>query len=239
MIRKPIEQITAQDIYDLIDSGTLEGKTLEYKEVLYPFARVRDDAQEKLRTEAMRDVSAFANAEGGDIIFGITKNVELVGLRDDDDPDAFVDRLTLILDSKVTPKIAGIRHRQILCGNKRVLILRIPKSNAAPHMVGESTSSFWARGTTGKRPLDVAELRGAFLMAGSAGDRLRKERGDRLRRIFKGDTPIDLENTTRVVLHVLPLTAFASMTPALSPEQIASFRRSFKLRTFHSGEIGS
>ncbi|HEY9723844.1 MAG TPA: ATP-binding protein [Oscillatoriaceae cyanobacterium] len=217
----------------------MESKTLEYKEVLYPFSRARDADQEKIRQEAMRDISALANAEGGDIIFGINKKIEVVGLRDKDDPDAFVDRLTLMLDSNVTPKIAGIQHRLIACGDKRVLILRVPKSFAAPHMVGETTNSFWARSTTGKRQLDVTELRYAFTTAGVLGDRLRDERGRRLRLIVDGRTPIELEYTNRVVLHIFPLQAFASNRPMLSPDQIATFRRNRRLKTFHSGELGS
>ena len=35
MIRKPLDQITGDDILALVETGTLEGKTLEFKEVLY------------------------------------------------------------------------------------------------------------------------------------------------------------------------------------------------------------
>ena len=66
MINKPLEHITLNDFQSLIDNKIEEGKTIEYKEAL----NINSDGDKK---EFLFDVSSFANASGGDLIFGISE----------------------------------------------------------------------------------------------------------------------------------------------------------------------
>ena len=68
---KSLDKITESDLQELIDNGVAEGKTLDYKEKLSG----NSDAEKK---EFLYDVSSFANASGGNLIFGITHSFERI-----------------------------------------------------------------------------------------------------------------------------------------------------------------
>jgi len=91
-----------------------------------------------------------------------------------------------------------------------VLIMRIPHSFNAPHMVTYRTSSrFYARTSAGKQPLDVHEIRAAFLASEALPERIRNFRADRLAHILADDTPVPLRQGARIVLHLVPLSAMS------------------------------
>src|SRR5438132_13352642 len=64
MIEKEFGAITKEDIDALGTNGVSEGRTIEYKE------RLPGGSDEDTR-EFLADVSSFANAGGGDLIYGI------------------------------------------------------------------------------------------------------------------------------------------------------------------------
>ncbi|MCD6594362.1 ATP-binding protein, partial [bacterium] len=67
MIAKNIDQISEEDLQALIDNSVLEGKTIEYKQSLPG----NSDSDKK---EFLADISSFANASGGDLIYGILED---------------------------------------------------------------------------------------------------------------------------------------------------------------------
>ncbi len=67
MIAKPIDQITEKELQTLVDNAVLEKKTLEYKQLLPN----NSDGDKK---EFLADVSSFANASGGDLIYGLVSD---------------------------------------------------------------------------------------------------------------------------------------------------------------------
>ncbi len=69
MITKNVNEITENDLQELIDNSVSENKTLEYKQSLPGNL----DADKK---EFLSDISSFSNASGGDLIFGITEDRE-------------------------------------------------------------------------------------------------------------------------------------------------------------------
>src|ERR1700676_5539338 len=58
--------IGSDDILRLVENKSSERKTLEYKQVL-------KIGQQEERAEFLADISSFANASGGDIIFGVSE----------------------------------------------------------------------------------------------------------------------------------------------------------------------
>ena len=64
MIFKPLDQLIKEDIENLVVNEVPEGKSIEYKEQL-PGGTDSD------KKEFLADVSSFANAGGGHILYGI------------------------------------------------------------------------------------------------------------------------------------------------------------------------
>src|SRR5690349_19490770 len=63
----PLDAISAYHLQELVDNKFAECKTIEYKQTL-PGNRDSD------RVEFLADVSSFANAGGGDLIYGIVEH---------------------------------------------------------------------------------------------------------------------------------------------------------------------
>ena len=64
LLHIPLDQITEQNILDLIDAKAAETHVIEYKRDTYGNAH-------KDYSEFLADVSSLANTSGGDLIIGI------------------------------------------------------------------------------------------------------------------------------------------------------------------------
>src|SRR5260370_35585410 len=71
-LNKSLDSIEESDLQALIDNQVPEGKTIEYKKALPG----NSDGDKK---EFLADVSSFANAAGGDLIFGIREDSGVPG----------------------------------------------------------------------------------------------------------------------------------------------------------------
>jgi hypothetical protein len=207
MIPKRLEEITYDDLEDLVRFEVREGKTIDYKRDL-------PGNSEGQKKEFLYDVSSFANTLGGDLIIGVD---EKMGLPTEVSPfssaniDEELQRLDSILMSGVEPRLKYQMHEIMNPEGGHVIIIRVEKSGLAPHRVTyKGSDKFYARNSAGKYPLDVSELRDAFLLAASASTRLREFRIGRLASIAAGEGPLMNEGSPVPVLHLLPLSAFTS-----------------------------
>lgn len=208
-LNKQLEAIEESDLQALVDNQVSERKTIEYKEALPGNA----DGDKK---EFLADVSSFANASGGDLIYGIREQsgvpVELSGL-ELSDVDAEILRLESCIQTGIAPRLFRIveTHPVALPSKQRyAIIIRIRKSWTAPHMVTfKNDSKFFSRDSRGKHQLDVSELRSAFLLSETAVERIRNFRAERISNVIAGETPVLLdENAPKIVLHIVPFGAF-------------------------------
>lgn len=103
-------------------------------------------------SEFAKDVTALANAAGGTLIYGVTNSGHLKGLPTET-LDADVARLQQQLASRVRPYLIGIEYQVVSGDDKVLLIVHVPPSAAAPHLVYEQKAD-----TDGKRP-SVVPLR--------------------------------------------------------------------------------
>lgn len=210
MIQKKLEQINERDLQSLIDNGVLESKTLEYKGTLT--LGTKDE-----KKEFLADVSAFANASGGDLIFGIAENKnkvpsDLIGFKVDN-IDKMVSTLENIIRDGIQPRLPLINIKTVQLSNRNVvLILRIGQSWTSPHRVTYSGyDKFFSRSSNGKYPLDVNELRVAFNLSETIIDRIRKFRIERISKIVANETPIPLNDEIgKMTLHIVPIGAFST-----------------------------
>src|SRR5262245_39896332 len=188
VISKPLEAINEADIENLRTNKVAEQKLIDYKMTLPGGS----DGDIK---EFLYDVSSFANASGGDIVYGVKEAAgvptEICGLPLGN-ADAEILRLESIIQSGLDPRIPGVNSRDVpLSTGKYVIVIRIPKSWAAPHMVKfKQSSKFYSRTSKGKYQLDVAELRAAFVLSESVAERIKNFRASRLGNVVSGETPV-------------------------------------------------
>lgn len=202
---KRIDEISAENIKGLLEAGVPEGKEVDYKQNL----PANDNEGKK---EFLADVSSFANTTGGYLIFGIREEnlipVEICGLPNLN-PDIDIQRLENMIRDGIDPRIQGVATRAVqMDGSKYVVLIHIPQSFLQPHVVRfQNHWRFYARNSAGKYPLDVDEVRSAFLLSESIAEQIRQFRADRLGKILSGDTPIEMLKVPTLVIHVVPAGA--------------------------------
>lgn len=216
MIGKPIAALTAADLDLLVTNSVPEGHELEYKREL-PSGKLDS------RKEFLADVSAFANTRGGHLIYGVDEvqgvATEICGLTGID-RDKEIARLQGMLETGIEPRLVGHTIRAVDSSNgSPVIVLHIPVSWARPHVVRlEGHWRFYVRDSSGKHPLDVGELRSLFGETDAVAARARGFRAERLSRVLGGEAPLTLPEGPKLVLHVVPVQAFApAYTVDLAP----------------------
>ncbi|MBD1932716.1 MULTISPECIES: AlbA family DNA-binding domain-containing protein [Cyanophyceae] len=221
---KPLESIDEADLQELLVNQIAEGKTLEYKQEL-------PGSSDPDKKEFLYDVSSFANASGGYLIYGIKEDAgiptEICGL-DITDVDAVILRLESSIQDGIAPRIPGLRVKAIRLHNTRIVIVfHIPRSFSLPHMVKfKNASRFYSRNSAGKYQLDVGELRTAFTLSQSLTDRIRHFRQERLSNIVAQETPVLMNAGAKLVLHIIPIGAF---DPASSFDVASLYNKYFEL----------
>lgn len=219
MIQKPIDSIEFKDLEWLVSNQVAENKSLEYKAIL----KIDNDAEKK---EFLYDISSFANAAGGDIIYGITEGAEkglpgqLEGI--EGSMDELCRAMENLIRDCIAPRILNIRMKILTSDtSKNFLFVRIPKSLNAPHQVTiRNVDRFYSRANNGKYVLDVFELRNAFLQNSHSTERIRNFIKDRLAKIVAGETPAPLPDIPKIVLHIVPLQSIEDGTNQLSIQQL-------------------
>ena len=215
MIQKQIDAVSKSDIDELIANSVNESKTLEYKQEL-------PGNSDKDKREFLADVSSFANASGGDILYGVVAQIDEDGKKTGA-PEAVSPitgatadeaklRLEEIIRNGIAPRLR-VQIREIEGwgedGQGYVILIRVAQSVASPHVVAfRGGSRFYSRHSAGKYPLDVDELRSAFLATDSQAERIKNFRLDRLGAINADETPVLLSTPHRLVLHLIPITSF-------------------------------
>lgn len=204
-----LSALTREAIDALVTEGTPEDRFLEYKEAL-------PGGGDEGRREFLADVSALANASGGDLVFGIVEKRDASG-KPTGTPeaapgvavpnlDAEIRRLTQMIRDGIAPRMAGV---EVLAIDGfplgPVLVCRVPAGWLAPHMVTfKGLNRFYLRVGASKQPMDVQEIRDAILASEGRTSRLAEARAERLGRILSGDTPVALGSVPKLVVHVVP-----------------------------------
>ncbi len=206
MISKRFEAIEGADIERLIPDEVRQGRTIEYKREL-PGGSDGD------RKEFLADVSSFANTVGGDLLLGIDAKegipTRVCGLTAVD-LDGEILALDQLILSGLEPRI---RHsaRVVQTAAGSVLLIRVEASWIGPHRVTlKGHDKFYARNSAGKYPLDVEELRQAFIRSETLIERIRGFREERVLGIERGETPAPTESGAKLIVHFIPHEAFAT-----------------------------
>jgi len=119
---------TVAEIDKLIADEIQENLHLDYKE--------SPALDKNKRHEIAKDVSSFANSDGGVLIYGISEQNNLPTAKDGGVDHVKYSRewLEQIISSNVIPRIDGIRIKPIpISSDKSIFALEIPRSERAPH----------------------------------------------------------------------------------------------------------
>jgi hypothetical protein len=211
MLANQLDQIDENLLDQVCREQWDESPTLDFKALLPQSAS--DDRQKQ---EFLKDVAAFANADGGDIVYGVSevngKANAIVPIHDTSDPaDGTRRRLGQWLESGVEPRIGGVAMRPVwLAGGGYVLIVRVPASFQRPHRSKVGSHWQWpVRSGTHTADLTYPQIRDAFDRGATLGERARRFRDERLTAVLSGTTGRPLQQGPRCVVHLIPLAAIA------------------------------
>jgi len=149
-----LDNYTYSDLEYLIKNEVEENIHLDYKA---SGALSKEDTK---RTEITKDVSAFANSDGGIIIYGLSENGHKPGAL------SFIDGTKLTkewLENVITliqPRIDGLKIFPIRVDNdpkKSVYIVKIPRSEKAPHMTKDN--KYYKRFNFKSEPMEDYEVK--------------------------------------------------------------------------------
>lgn len=208
---KPFDALSLADLEGLVTSSVPEGRTLDYK-------RDAVGGRDADKKEFLKDVSALANAFGGDLLIGIDEDggvpVGPIKGVPAADRDAELLRLENLLRDCLEPRLIGVRLRSVpVAPGAHVIAVRVPRSWNPPHRVTYGGwNKFFVRNSNGAHEMNVDELRSSFLQASGLVDRVRVFRAERVASISADQAPALVDRRGRFVVHIVPLTTFSNMT---------------------------
>lgn len=160
MISRSFDEMGRSDLEALVANRVSERRDLEFKRDL------PGETPEEIK-EFLAEVTSLANAQGGDLIFGIEEKAgvatALVGLTVENQDKTLL-RLENVLRDSIDPKLIGVQMEWIPLDEPfGAVIIRVPASLAAPHRVRyKKNGLFFGRNSGGKYEMDAQELRVAF-----------------------------------------------------------------------------
>lgn len=204
---KPLNQLTETDLQNLVTSGVSESRFIEFKRDLY-------GAKDEETKELLKDVSAFANTQGGTILIGVDESdgvaSAILGVLIQD-KDAETLRLTSKIRGGIDPKFDFEIYAIPLANRNFVIAIRVLESLAAPHRVTfKNHSQFYSRHSAGVTCMDVDELRSAFLLSQSVTNRIQDFRRERVEAIIGLEPPLPLTMGPKLCMHLIPISSFRS-----------------------------
>jgi hypothetical protein len=161
MIARPasLAEWSLDIVREIAVSGIAENDWYDFKADLQPADHQR------------RIVAAFANTQGGFLVFGVNGNREVVGVNSPELPRDFGIKLTKDLFPSVGFEFAP---PLVLDGGSSVWVCHVPRSKRGPHAVVQNESWVFTRRTeSGSNvSMNVEEIRGAFLDSGRRASEL-------------------------------------------------------------------
>lgn len=142
---------TVQDIDKLIATQTQESLHLDYKD-----SRAIDRSK---KAEISKDVSAFANSDGGVIIYGVIEQDHLPVARDNgvDHNQYSREWLEQVINSNITPRIEGVQIIPIpVSNNNSIYVIGIPKTFRGPHQAADK--KYYKRFNFQSEPMEDYEI---------------------------------------------------------------------------------
>ncbi|WP_051317188.1 AlbA family DNA-binding domain-containing protein [Ectobacillus panaciterrae] len=151
---------TEEDLLSLIKNKAKESLTLEFKSC------AALHVTEAYKKELSKDVSSFANAAGGTIIYGAIEENQLFSELDKgfDQEEISKEWIEQVLNASIHRRIKGLRIHPIELKTTNpgrfVYVICIPKSQDAPHMANDNR--YYKRFNFQSIPMEEYEVRDIF-----------------------------------------------------------------------------
>jgi len=217
MLDLPLESVTFGHLNGVVEQRAHEGKLIEFKKELWRLdANINPNQSDldKQRIEFLKDVSSFANTDGGHLIVGIEESdgiaTEVTGI-EVEEAEAWKSRLNQLMQNWLEPRInVSLRFVQ-LSDARSALVFHIPGSSMGPHRITYNDHGhFYARNSTGAYRMDTEELRSAFTRSLTLADTIRRFRHQRIDLIEGPELPVRLLLEPRLVMHLIPQSSFSA-----------------------------
>ena len=191
-IDRPLDAITFQDIDDLVQAGQGEFTNLEFK-ADFP------SANEQGKSELAKDLTAFANTDGGDIVYGVQQDkaggaltpYKVCGV-ERNRVDAFIQRLTQIARDRCYPPLSDYDPPKSVdipnTADRCLVVVRVRPSLVGPHS-SELRLPVYVRRINTNAPVNIIELREHMDAKEALVDRAAAWRANQLRRLHDGHLP--------------------------------------------------
>jgi len=204
-------------LQSLVDEGVLEDINLEYKREL-PSKICETQLNKTEKKEILQDISAFANTDGGLLIYGIEdrKGVPkaLVGLSfSKEQSTAIRDKISDYVKYNLEPPIYSIDFRDIdVLQSKVAFVFRIRKSVNAPHRIKLKDSDvFYGRRSNGVYPMNVDDMRAAFTLSEARTQMIRSFKNSSVSYApYDADSVLPFKTDAKILLHLIPADAFVA-----------------------------
>ena len=202
---KSYKQWNEEDLHALLNNDDYrEGQFLDYKRT-FGFLETTDKNQKaRAKNELRNDVCSFANADGGDLIVGISENN---GLASSINPIAIdnIDKFELELRNillPIQPATPPIDFSFVRAGNGYVVVIHVERGMLKPYLTIEDQTifRFFIRHGNRKEPMSYTEISNGFLHAASLAADIKKFRAERISELID-DNPGKFG-----VIHVIPAT---------------------------------
>ena len=202
---KALEEITLEDLQKLIDDKILENRYLDYK-------RDFGDYTNKI-IDLLKDITAFLNSDGGDLVFGIDEKdgypdlIRGVQLKD---VDRFKNSIEQQIALCIQPKTTNYTFKVVpVKDDKVILILRIHKNFNTPFMIKKGDyTTFYYRGESGNLQMDHFQIKSHFQNSVYDRDAIKNFIYSRYQYINSEEFLFSKLNAPKIIIHSIPTDRF-------------------------------
>ena len=218
MVNINFDAIDEALLQSLVDEKVIEDTTLEYKQEL-PSKILEATINKTEKKGILEDISAFANTEGGLLIYGIQEHKgipkKLTGLPFSEEEcitikNKFLDYANFHFE----PPIHSIDFRRVpIAKSKVVLVFRIPKSANPPHkIILKDINMLYGRRSNGVYPMNIDDMRAAFTLSETRTQMIRNFKKGRIYEFdhYSNDAKLSLSGDAETILHLIPVDSFVA-----------------------------
>lgn len=210
---KEIIDCSLTDIQVIIDNPDYaENEYLDYKKA-FSIDAVDKDKKQQEQVEFRNDVCAFANANGGYLIFGVDEKkgipTKIIGINiKNNNKDLFERDVRNYLQS-IKPRIPFYRIRFIdMPDEKYIVIMLIQHDFFAPyiHLADRKNYKVYKRAGNEKAVMDYQEIKMMFTQSVSLGKEMEQGRAERVNYFLSQEDDQEYTYSKFFMMHIFPET---------------------------------